>query len=203
MRYKITAGFLFSMIVLSGCSPRETADILIKKVAENVLPRTYTEILDSGIKPAIDVDFDFPISYQYENGCFAFAVKHVLEYKFDETIDLYEAEKIIKKPRSVLWDVDYITAFLNEYDIEMTWYKDVETFFRLLESGEPIVMQYPYKVGKDRYIGHLVAVYSFDDKGVFVSDSISGKHINIEYSLVFNQTGRYTRYGFARVSLDE
>lgn len=175
----------------------------IQKIAKDITPLTYTEILATGIQPALNKDFDFPLSYQYENGCFAFAVNHVLEYKFDKKLDLYEAEKIIKKPRYVLWDVDYISAFLDEYDIEMDWYKDAETFFKFLEEGEPIVMQYPYEVPGNKYIGHLVAVYSFDDEGVWVADSISGKHIHIEYSWVFNQTNKYTRYGFATVWLDE
>ncbi len=194
-----------SLIILaSGCQAGAyEPHPFVQQIAKKITPLDYQEILETGVKPALDPGFDFPISYQYENGCFAFAVNHILEYKFNKKLDLYEAEKIIKKPRYVLWDVDYITAFLNEYDIEMIWYKDAETFFKLLEEGEPIVMQYPYKVPGDRYIGHLVAVYSFDNEGVWVSDSISGKHIRIEYPLVFNRSNKYTRYGFATVLLDE
>lgn len=184
----------FMSISFAGCNTDLIPDIPM---------RTYTEILDSGVEPALDKDTDFPISYQYENGCFAFAVKHVLEYKFDETIDLYEAEKIIKKPRKVLWNVEYITVFLNEYDIEMHWYKDAETFFKFLSEGEPLVIQYPYDIGNDRYIGHLVAAFSFDETGVWAADSISGKNIHIDYDLVFNKTGKYTRYGFATVWLEK
>ena len=160
---------------------------------------TYKQILATGVKPALPADFKFPNSYQYQNGCFAFAVDHVIEYKFNKTIDLYEAEKKIKKPREVLWNVEYITDFLNEYDLKMYWYKDAETFFRFLVDGEPLVIQYPYDIGNDRYIGHLVATYSFDDTGVWAADSISGKNIHINYDLVFNKTGKYTRYGFATV----
>lgn len=195
---------IFTLLFLNGCqNGTDQKKDIIQNISNLVEPLTYTQILETEIKPALSVDFDFPISYQYENGCFAFAVNHILEYKFDKKVDLYEAEKIIKKPRYVLWDVDYITAFLDEYDIKMKWYKDSETFFRFLEEGEPIVMQYPYEVPGDRYIGHLVSVYSFDEDGVWASDSISGKHILIEYPLVFNQSGRYTRYGFATVWLDE
>jgi hypothetical protein len=182
---------LFSFATLTGCS------------APDISPRTYDQILESGIKPAIEIDYKFPISYQYENGCFAFAVNHVLKYKYDETIDLYEAEKIIDKPRYVLWNVEYITKFLNEYEIEMVWYKDSETFFKMLQIGEPLVIQYPYKVGENRYIGHLVAAYSFDDEGVWVSDSISGKYLHLDYSQVFGKSDKYTRYGFATVWTNE
>ncbi len=83
------------------------------------------------------------------------------------------------------------------------WYKDAETFFRFLVDGEPLVIQYPYGFGNDRYIGHLVATYSFDDTGVWATDSISGENIHINYDLVFNKTGKYTRYGFATVWLDD
>ena len=182
-----------SIGMFAGCGLQYT------ELMPDLPTRTYSEILQSGVEPSLPTDFEFPNSYQYENGCFAFAVNHVLEYKFDKTVDLYEAEKIIKKPRKVLWNVEYITAFLNEYDLEMVWYKDAETFFKLLSEGEPLVIQYPYDIGNDRYIGHLVATYSFDETGVWATDSISGKNIHIDYDLVFNKTGKYTRYGFATV----
>jgi hypothetical protein len=184
---------------LSGCQQHP----IIQEFAKEISPRTYEEILETGIEPAIEKDYKFPISYQYENGCFAFAVNHILQYKFDKKIDLYEAEKIVKKPRKVLWDANYINKFLDEYDITMHWYKDSETFFNFLEEGEPLVIQYPYKVGEDIYIGHLVAAFSFDDEGVWAADSISGKNILVPYDLVFGKSGRYTRYGFATVWLDE
>lgn len=182
---------LVSFATLTGCK------------ASDISPRTYEQIIESGVQPAIEKDYKFPISYQYENGCFAFAVKHVLEYKYDQTLDLYEAEKIIEKPRYVLWDVNYITKFLDEYEIEMVWYKDAETFFKLLQIGEPLVIQYPYEVGEERYIGHLVAVYSFDETGVWASDSISGKYLHLDYSQVFGKSEKYTRYGFATVWINE
>ncbi|MCD6109657.1 hypothetical protein J7J83_02780 [bacterium] len=103
----------------------------------------------------------------------------------------------------VLWNVDYITDFLNEYDLKMYWYKDASNFFNFLSKGELLVIQYPYGVGNDRYIGHLVVVYSFDKTGVWATDSISGENIHINYDLVFNKTGKYTRYGFATVWLDD
>lgn len=192
---------LFTLIVcsavfipfLSGCAVSEQV------MRAHIPSRSYNEILADGVKPSLSPEYAFPNSYQYQNGCFAFAVKHVLEYKFDETVDVYEAETIINKPRTVLWNVDYITAFLEEYDITMTWYKDAETFFDFLSQGEPLVIQYPYDVGDDTFIGHLVAAYSFDETGVWAADSISGENIHIEYDLVFNKSGTHTRYGFATV----
>lgn len=191
--YKVIALSIVGAIFLTGCAVTES-------LTRSYMPsRNYDDILAHGVYPLLEIDYSFPNSNQYKNGCFAFAVKHILEYKFDETIDLYEAEKIINKPRTVLWDVDYITAFLDEYDIKLKWYKDAETFFDFLAEGEPLVIQYPYDIGDDTFIGHLVAAYSFDETGVWAADSISGKAIHIDYDLVFNKSGTHTRYGFATV----
>lgn len=191
--YKVIALSIVGTIFLTGCTVPEQV------MRAQVSSRSYNAILADDVHPSLSPEYDFPNSYQYQNGCFAFAVKHILEYKFDETIDLYEAEDKLNKPRNVLWDVNYITAFLEEYDITMTWYKDAETFFDFLAQGEPLVIQYPYDIGDDTFIGHLVAAYSFDETGVWAADSISGKAIHIDYDLVFNKSGTHTRYGFATV----
>jgi len=193
MKLYLVLIFVMASLLLNGCA-----------VPSVSLPvPTYKQILITGVKPVLPVDFKFPNSYQYQNGCFAFAVNHVLEYKFDKTVDLYKAEKKIKKPRNVLWNVDYITDFLNEYDIKMYWYKDAGSFFDFLSKGEPLVIQYPYDIGHGKAIGHLVATYSFDQTGVWAADSISGRNIHIDYDLVFNKTDKYTRYGFATVWMDD
>jgi hypothetical protein len=191
--YKVIMLSIIVAVFLTGCAASEQV------MRSYIQSRSYSEILEDGALPSLKPDYAFPNSHQYQNGCFAFAVKHILEYKFDKTINLYEAEKIINKPRTVLWDVDYITAFLEEYDITLTWYKDVETFFGFLAQGEPLVIQYPYDIGDNTFIGHLVAAYSFDETGVWAADSISGETIHIDYDLVFNKSGTHTRYGFATV----
>jgi ABC-type bacteriocin/lantibiotic exporter with double-glycine peptidase domain len=166
-------------------------------------PPSYREILSLHITPKIKPGYSFPVSVQYYNGCLAFAINHILEYKYGKKIDLRQAEKKIKKPRKDLWTETHIRNFLKEYKITLSWYERADIFFTLLKQGEPVMIQYKYYLSKKSWVGHFVAVYSFDDTGVFVSDSVSGKRIHLSYNQVFNDSGRYTQFGFARVEKEK
>lgn len=165
--------------------------------------RTYTEILNDGIEPKFAPDYTFPLSPQYKNGCFAFAINHILIEKYGEGIDLYEAEKTIGKPRSDLWTLEYIGNFLSEYNITLNWSMDGEKFFEYLINGEPVMIQYKYYISDEKWIGHFVAVYSFDEEGVWVSESISNTRKQLLYSDVFSLDEKHLQFPFATVSRDE
>ena len=182
---------LLALLILVGCE--NVAYI------ETIPSLTYVQILEQGIEPSISPDYKFPSGNQYMNGCFAFSVNNVLQYKYDKKIDLLEAEKKVEKPRLVLWTGKYIMKFLNEYDLKMVWYKDSENFFKLLEQGEPVVMQYTIPLETGELIGHIVVAYSFDDKGIWIADSLKGKTHRLDFSDVFTEKGDETRYGFATV----
>ena len=159
----------------------------------------YKKILKSGIKPKIKSDYEFPVSKQYQNGCFGFAVKNVVKYKYDINIDLKEAEKKINKPRNDLWTAEHIRNFLKEYNLNTKWYESAYSFFYFLSKGEPVIIQYKYFTSKNYWVGHFVAVYSFDQKGVWISETIEGKRKRITYDKVFSKEGRYTVFAFAVV----
>lgn len=182
---------LLALLVLVGC---ENVGFV-----ENIPSLTYEQILVQRIEPAISPDYKFPSGHQYMNGCFAFAVNNVLQYKYDKKLDLLEAEKKVKKPRAILWTGEYIMKFLDEYDLKMVWYKDAENFFKFLEEGEPVVMQFTIPIETGELIGHIVTAYSFDDKGIWIADSLKGKTHRIDFSEVFTKKGDETRYGFATV----
>lgn len=162
--------------------------------------KTYQELLNSGMKPKIAPEYDFPTSYQYLNGCFAFALNNIMEYKYGEKLDLLEAEKIIEKPREVLWNKEYKEKFLNAYNLNRNLYSDAETFFRLMQDGEPFMISYLIDLDDGRQIGHLVSAYSFDANGVWISDPLKGKNIHLEYEKVFSDDGRNTRYAFYTIN---
>jgi hypothetical protein len=165
---------------------------------ESDLP-PYWKLVSSAITPKIKTDYAFPVSVQFKNGCFAFAVNHIVEYKYKQKINLYDAEKKINKPRTDLWTHEHITNFLKEYQLKLTWYNRADIFFYFLINGEPVMIQYKHYLSATSWVGHFVAVYSFDATGVFVSDSISGKRIHLVYDRVFDQSGRYTQFSFAVV----
>jgi hypothetical protein len=170
---------------------------LFSDYESDLLP--YWKIVSTKISPKIAPDYAFPVSVQFKNGCFAFAVKHIVAYKYNENINLYEAEKKIHKPRSDLWTHEHIKNFLNAYHLNLTWYDRADIFFHMLANGEPVMIQYKYYLSETSWVGHFVAVYSFNATGVFVSDSISGKRIHLAYTHVFDGSGKHTQFPFAVV----
>ena len=159
----------------------------------------YKNILKSGIKPKLKTDYNFPVSNQFQNGCFGFAVKNIVKHKYNIDIDLKEAEKKINKPRNDLWTADHIKNFLREYNLQTKWYENAYSFFYFLSKGEPVIIQYKYYTSKNYWVGHFVAVCSFDQKGVWISETIEGKSKRIPYDKVFSKEGRDTVFPFAIV----
>lgn len=179
--------------VISQPIPNQEKPKIIKPL------RDYGTILEDGATSKISPDYAFPLSKQYKSGCYAFAVNHIVEYKYNEKIDLLEAEKKINKPREELWSAEHIKNFNETYNLKLSWYKSAEDFFRFLEDGEPVMIQYRYYHSETYWTGHFVAVYTFDDKGVWVSESISNTRIRLPYSDIFDEGGKQTIFSFATV----
>jgi hypothetical protein len=160
---------------------------------------SYQEILAQNISPALAPDYDFPISFQYLNGCYAFAVNNILLHKYEKGINLLEAEKTIEKPRNVLWDKNYRNQFNETYDIELKYSKSAKLLFALLKEGEPVMLRYQYPLGDDEWVLHVVAAYSFDQEGIWVSETLSGKLTLVPYDKIFDESGKKTLYTFSTV----
>ena len=190
-----------SLLQFLGCDRIERVQTYINE--ETTHPKTYIEIINTDVKPGISTDYEFPLSAQYQNGCFAFGVKHIVKHKYDIDIDPYKVEKEINKPRSELWTIDHISNFLNKYDLKLRWFTDAETFFDLLKKGEPVLIQYKYPIADNKWIGHFVAVYSFDKEGVWIAESISNTRTKILYTDIFDTTGLQTQFSFATIDIKE
>jgi hypothetical protein len=98
---------------------------------------TLEDFFDREAKSGIPPGYPFPLSHLYRNGCLAFGINHILAYKYGRHIDLYKAEKKIKKPRNELWTSTHIQNFLNECNLTLSWDNDVNAFFRYLIKGKP------------------------------------------------------------------
>lgn len=161
---------------------------------------TYRYYSTGAKKPAIPADYDFPLTKQFQNGCFAFGISHIAAYKYGMKMDLQAAEQKVGKKRSELWSSSQITAFLDLFALACTWYTDADTFFDALSRAEPVLIQYKKWTSYDYWVGHFVAVYSFDSAGIWISESVSVQHLNLPYSCVFDETGKNTQFSFAIVS---
>lgn len=158
--------------------------------------RSYQQILTDGAIPALTADHDFPTGYQYLNGCFGYSVGHILQDRGWE-FDMLEMEEKIDKPRKDLWKAEYKARLEEAYDLDFQWFKDAETLFYFLGKGEAVTLT--YKLDDGSGILHAVAAYSFDEDGMWVSNSLTGKTELLPYEKIFTEKGDQTLYGFGRV----
>ena len=158
--------------------------------------KSYQEILDMGLEPAFPGDMDFSAHSQsaYPYGCYAFATKNLLEWKYDWFLDIPEVQETIGWDGTFIWSPAEFSTFADEYEVDVifTYQGSAEFFFKKLASGEPMVLYIPYYLD-DINIGHNLVDYSFAADGVWVDDSLSGglqRHIS--YEEVFLDNAHYT-----------
>ncbi|MFA4814641.1 MAG: S-layer homology domain-containing protein [Candidatus Gracilibacteria bacterium] len=161
----------------------------------------YQEILDLGLAPAIPPETTFPSHSQsgWPYGCYSFATKNLVEYKYGEILDIAAVQAAIGWDGTFIWDDAESSNFaaLYNYDIVFSYDGSAEFFLKKLAMGEPLVLYIPYYSG-DVNIGHQVVAYSFDADGVWVADSAQGLQRRIPYTDVFldgaNSTTNLTEY---------
>jgi len=147
----------------------------------------YRQMLSKGMNPGIDPAFPFPVSGQRFNSkaCELFAMKHILNYKYKENNDVDNWEKMMNKGHYDSWgQVTDIQVLMKKIGLEYGSYKaDIGLLFYYLCKGEPVISEREF--GNDQH-SHSVAAYSFDEKGVWLSDSANGKRWNIDYDTFFH-----------------
>lgn len=156
---------------------------------------TYQEVLNTGIQPAFPPDMAFPATSQtgWAYGCYTFAVKNLMEFKYAQFLDVADVQKRIGWDGEFIWEDEEFEAFAREYNIDiiMNFNRSAEFLFKKLAMGEPMVMYMPYYSGGEN-IGHQVVAYSFDDKGVWIADSAGGYRHRLAYDQVFLDGANYT-----------
>lgn len=167
----------------------EGEEFEIMELSDDANTLTYEEILDSGIKPAYPGDMKFASNSQegYPYGCYAFATKNLLEWKYDWFLDVPEVQETIGWDGTFIWKPNEFLNFAQAYDVDVifTYNGNAEFFFKKLAIGEPVIVYIPYYLDGVN-IGHNLVAYSFDENGVWVADSLSGGlQRQISYDEVF------------------
>ena len=170
----------------------ETFEIF--ELSDDTRTITYQDMLDSGIEPAYPSDMLFASHSQsaYPYGCYAFATKNLLEWKYDWFLDIAEVQETIGWDGTFIWSPSEFLTFAEEYEVDVifTYNGTAEFFFKKLAAGEPMVLYIPYNLNGVN-IGHNLVAYSFDDEGVWVADSLSGglqRHIGYDEVFVDSDT---------------
>ena len=156
---------------------------------------SYEEVLETGITAAYPGDMDFTSHSQsgWPYGCYAFATKNIVEWKYDIVLDMNEVQETIGWDGTFIWSNEEFEAFAEAYnmDVIFSYYGSAQYFFTKLAMGEPMIVYIPYYIG-DENVGHQLVVYSFDENGVWVADSDGGVQKQIGYDEIFINDLHYT-----------
>ncbi|MFA5792965.1 MAG: S-layer homology domain-containing protein [Candidatus Gracilibacteria bacterium] len=168
--------------------------VAVRELSDDEL--SYEEVLDTGILPAYPSNMDFPAHSQsgWSYGCYTFAIKNLVEFKYGTVINVAELQNRIGWDGAFIWDQDEASSFAREYDMDLifTYNASAEYFFKKLSLGQPMVLYIPYYIGSDN-VGHQVVAYSFDENGVWIADSLGeGLQREISFSDIFVDGATYT-----------
>ena len=175
-----------SQLLYRALLVEEGEDFEIVELSEDAGTTTYEEVLATGIQPAYPSDMNFASNSQsaYPYGCYAFATKNLLEWKYNWFLDIPEVQETIGWDGTFIWSPSEFLTFAESYNVDVvfTYNGNAEFFFKKLASGEPMVLYIPYDLNGVN-IGHNLVAYSFDEDGVWVADSLSGglqRHISYD-----------------------
>ncbi len=158
---------------------------------------SYQEVLATGIEPAYPSDMDIPNNPQtyYPYGCYGFSTKNLLEWKYGEILDIEDLMETTGWNGEFLFSPETMTLFTESYYLDLihTYNASAEYFFKKLAKGELMVVTIPLFLSTGENIWHNVVAYSFDDDGVWISNSLSGGfQERIGYEEIFYDDNHYT-----------
>lgn len=166
------------------------------KILDRNLRKYYNnpqDYINKGYKPYLSPYYNFPLLSQTLNWCYAFAIRNILKYKYWIGVYVSKVEREIKKPPTQLW-TDTRGGNMSKYDkvvhITKNRYYTLDNFITSLQSGEPVMISYMLEYTNRKWkkvkIGHVVAAYSFDEKWVWISETVAWRRLRVKWDDVFN-----------------
>jgi hypothetical protein len=105
-------------------------------------------------------------------------IKHILQYKYGEKHEVEQWEKMLSKAPDSVWLSNDIYLLMQKLGLETEYSgRDLGLFFYYLVTGEPVIT----RVAEN----HSVVAYSFDQTGVWISDSGANKRKHVAYETLF------------------
>lgn len=169
----------------------------VSKIFDKSLRKYYAtpqEYIDAWYKPFLTPNYYFPVKWQTLNGCYAFSVRNTLKYQYWIGIYIPKIEKYIKKEGKQLWNYRNMNQFDKVVNIERRMYWSLDTVMNSLQVGEPVSIVYwwhytDWKTGEKKKVKHIVAAYSFDEKWLWIAETISARRMRISYDEIFDKNG--------------
>lgn len=152
--------------------------------------RTAWDYINAGYKPYLTPNYRFPILKQTLNWCYAYTVRNILKYKHWIGVYVQKWEEYIWKAPEKLWYSSNMAQFDKLVHVTKESAYNIDTLINSLQAWEPVSVSYilKYKTWKweEKSVWHIVAAYSFDEKWVWVSETVANKRIRIPWEELFN-----------------
>lgn len=166
----------------------------VSKIMDKSLRKYYLKPLDYinvWYKPYLETNYYFPLKWQTLNWCYAFSVRNILKYQYWTWIYIPNVEDYIWKQWEDLWNYYSMNQFDEVVNIKRKHFYSLDTLMNSLQVWEPVAITYKmkyysYKEKKYKFVSHIVAAYSFDEKWVWVSETVSARRVRIPWEDVFN-----------------
>lgn len=164
----------------------------VSKILDKSLRWYYSlsnQYIEAWYKPYLSPGYSFPIVSQTLNGCYAFSVRNILKYQYWIWIYVSDVEKYIWKKPEEYWNYYSMRDYDRVVHVEKSLKYNIDTLFNSIQAGQPVaisyILEYLWSDGQIHYAPHIVAAYSFDEIGIWVSETVSGKRLRIPYDQVF------------------
>lgn len=165
----------------------------VSKILDKSLRKYYnnaSDYINAWYKPYLKSNYNFPNLPQTLNWCYAFSVRNILKYKDGIGIYIPKIERKIWKKWNDLWNYPMMSKFDKYAHIEKRNYYNIDTLINSLQAWEPVSISYmlkyySYKEQKYKYVPHIVAAYSFDEKWIWVAETVKNKRELVPWEDVF------------------
>lgn len=165
----------------------------VSKIMDKSLRGYYKkpqDYINNWYKPFLKPSYAFPILWQNLNWCYAYSVRNILKYQYWIWIYVQKADDFIWRQPTQLRNYWNMSKFNKLANISFKEYFSLDTVINSLQAWEPVSVVYwweytDWKTWEKKKVKHIVAAYSFDDKWLWVSETISWRRMRIEYDKIF------------------
>jgi hypothetical protein len=166
----------------------------ISKIMYKDLRKYYSKPQDyikAWYKPYLSPNYYFPLRWQTLNWCYAFSIRNITKYDYWIWMYISKMEKYMQKPWTQLWNYNLMNKFDKLAHIKRTNLYHLDSLINNLQSWKPVAITYyldyyNYKERKYKKVLHIVSAYSFDEKWVWISETVTNKRLRIWWNEVFN-----------------
>lgn len=143
----------------------------------------------------------FPTANQSQNACYFNSVNIAIEAKYGAKIRMKKALQSIGFDGKDIATWEYKKRFSDLTHIIVREYSNKTDLVKLLDHWEPVLVSTEIKLKSWKTIRHVSVAYSYNDESIWVSDPLDGKRKGIEWSEVFQKSGKVRFYNLRTISI--